>query len=182
MPQPRAAAPDLSTAPPPLPPDDPRRSLAAVDPDGAALRHVAVAGGVYTILLSGAETAGRFALIEMRVPPDGGPPPHRHDFEEMFEVLEGEVEFTFRGESSTVRVGTGVSIPANAPHSFRNRSASEARLLCLVAPAGEEDFFLAVGDPVASRTSPPPALTAAERAERQARAKALGPYYKNEIL
>jgi quercetin dioxygenase-like cupin family protein len=27
----------------------------------------------------------------------GGRPPHRHDFEESFTVLEGEIEATFRG-------------------------------------------------------------------------------------
>jgi quercetin dioxygenase-like cupin family protein len=27
-------------------------------------------------------------VIDMHVPPGGGPPPHRHDFEEMFTVLE----------------------------------------------------------------------------------------------
>jgi Cupin domain len=36
------------------------------------------------------------------VPPGGGPPPHRHDFEEMFTLIDGEIEFTFRGETSTI--------------------------------------------------------------------------------
>jgi hypothetical protein len=35
----------------------------------------------------------------MLVPPGGGPPPHRHDFEEMFTILDGEIELTFRGEA-----------------------------------------------------------------------------------
>ena len=39
----------------------------------------------------------------MFVPPGGGPPPHRHDFEEMFHVLEGEVEVTFRGVPAVAR-------------------------------------------------------------------------------
>src|SRR6476620_3136555 len=107
-----ASAPPAGEPFPPVPPDDPLRQLAHVDPDDTTLRHVAVAGGVYTILLSGADTAGLFALIDMRVPPGGGPPPRRHDFEEMFRVLEGELEFTFRGETSTVRAGVVVNIPA----------------------------------------------------------------------
>jgi mannose-6-phosphate isomerase-like protein (cupin superfamily) len=37
------------------------------------------------------------------VPPGGGPLPHRHDFEETFVVLAGEIEVTFRGETSTLR-------------------------------------------------------------------------------
>jgi len=35
----------------------------------------------------------------MHVPPGGGPPPHRHDFEEMFTVLDGEVQMTTRTQA-----------------------------------------------------------------------------------
>jgi quercetin dioxygenase-like cupin family protein len=74
---------------PTLPPDDPSRALTVADPEGPAAPHVAVAGDVYTILVSGEQTAGRYCLIDMIVLPGGGPPPHRHDFEEMFTILEG---------------------------------------------------------------------------------------------
>jgi mannose-6-phosphate isomerase-like protein (cupin superfamily) len=106
-----------------VPPDDPTRKLSIVNPDDPALRHVSVVGDTYTILLSGAETAGRYCLIDMNVPHCGGPGPHRHDFEEMFTLLEGEIEFTFRGEKRTVTAGMTVNIPANAPHFFTNSSA-----------------------------------------------------------
>lgn len=46
------------------------------------LPHLGVVGDTYTIVLGGDETAGRFCLIDMHVPPGGGPPPHRHDFKE----------------------------------------------------------------------------------------------------
>src|SRR5687768_11329048 len=128
-----------------IPADDPQRRLTVARPDGASARHVSVAGGTYTILLTGADTAGRCCLIDMLVPPGGGPPPHRHDFEEMFSVLEGAVEVTFRGVTSTARAGETVSIPANAPHAFKNVSTNAARLLCTVSPAGEEEFFLEIG-------------------------------------
>ena len=35
----------------------------------------------------------------MLVPAGGSPPPHRHEFEEMFSVLEGETELTCRGNA-----------------------------------------------------------------------------------
>jgi hypothetical protein len=79
-----AAAPPTSQRSSPIPPDDPNRRLTVADPDGAGMRHVSVAGGTYTILVSGDETAGRYCLIDMLVPDGGGPPAHRHDFEEMF--------------------------------------------------------------------------------------------------
>jgi len=106
---------------PPIPADDPARSLAVARPDDPDLTRVFVAGGLYTILLKGEDTGGRYSLIDMRVPAGGGPPPHRHDFEEMFTLTEGELEFTFRGETSTVRAGDTVNVPANAPHFLPQR-------------------------------------------------------------
>ena len=63
-----------------LPHDDLTRGLAVATPDDPDLLHLAVVGDTYTVLLSGEQTAGRFALIDMLIPAGGGPPPHRHDF------------------------------------------------------------------------------------------------------
>src|SRR6267143_7270868 len=79
-----------------IPPDDARRKLTMANPEDPNMRHISVAGGTYTILVTGEETGGRYSLIDMLVPPGGGPPPHRHDFEEMFTILDGEIELTFR--------------------------------------------------------------------------------------
>jgi quercetin dioxygenase-like cupin family protein len=166
-----------------LPDDDPRRNLATVRPNvDQTLPHISLAGDTYTLLLTGKDTDGRFAVIYMHVPPSGGPPLHRHDFEEMFSVLEGEVEFTFRGAIRVARAGETLNVPANAPHSFRNASDRAARLLCVCAPPGQEEFFLAVGDPVATRTSPPLELDEAAKAERMKKAVALAPQYRTQIL
>jgi hypothetical protein len=67
-----------------IPPDDTNNKLTVANPEDPKMRHISVAGGTYTILVTGEETSGRFCLIDMLVPPGGGPPPHRHDFEEMF--------------------------------------------------------------------------------------------------
>ena len=167
----------------PIPPDDPRRALSVARPnDDPGLRHVSLAGDTYTILLTGDDTAGRYCLIDMHVLPGGGPPPHRHDFEEMFTVLEGEVEVGFRGTKSTARTGETINVPANAPHFFRNVSDQPARLLCMCSPPGLEAFFMEVGDSVPSRTSPPPKLSDAEKAERRAKAEALAATYRTEFL
>jgi quercetin dioxygenase-like cupin family protein len=165
-----------------VPPDDIRRQLVIARPDDANLRHVAVVGDTYTILVSGKDTAGRYALIDMLVPPGGGPPLHRHDFEEMFYVFEGEIEVTFRGASSMLSAGETVAIPANAPHAFRNVSAQPARLLATVSPAGLEEFFVRVGAPMPSRTAPAPALDTDAMAAFLDRANALAPDYRIENL
>ena len=165
-----------------IPPDNANNKLTVANPEDPRMRHVSVAGGTYTILVTGAETSGRYCLIDMLVPPGGGPPPHRHDFEEMFTILEGEIELNFRGEAQQASAGSTVNIPANAPHSFKNKSDKPARLLCMCTPSGQEEFFMAIGDPVDSRTAPPPKLSTAEQAERIQSAKALSARYRTELL
>jgi quercetin dioxygenase-like cupin family protein len=166
-----------------IPPDNPQRKLALARPnEDPNLPHIGLVGDTYTILLTGEDTAGRYCLIDMLVPPGGGPPPHRHDFEEMFSVIEGEIEVTFRGARSLLRAGETANIPANAPHEFHNISQRPARLLCLCSPAGQEEFFMAVGAPVASRTTPPPKLDGATQATLKAKIEALALQYRTELL
>ena len=166
-----------------LPPDDPQRHLTVARPNSDEnLPHIGMVGDTYTILLGGKDTAGRYCLIDMHVPPGGGPAPHRHDFEEMFTVLDGEIEITFRGQKAVARVGETVNIPANAPHSFTNHSKQTARLLCMCTPAGQDEFFMAVGVSVARRTTPPPKPDPTEQAAFMAKAEALAPQYRTELL
>jgi len=167
-----------------IPADDPSRGLTLSEADNPNLPHVGVVGDTYTILVTGKDTAGRYCLIDMHVPPGGGPPPHRHDFEESFTVLEGEIDATFRGEHHTVRTGQVINIPANAPHQFRNNSERAARLLCLCSPAGMDEFFLEIGVPVATRTTPAPPREAdpAAQAKFGALVEKLAVKYKTEFV
>ena len=104
-----------------LPADDLARKLVLARSEDESLPHIGLVGDTYTVLVSGKDTAGRFCLIDMHVPPGGGPPPHRHDFEETFVVLEGAIEATFRGAKSAVHAGETIHIPADAPHQFQNK-------------------------------------------------------------
>jgi quercetin dioxygenase-like cupin family protein len=173
----------MPSQPAPVPPDDLSRDLTVVRPDhDQSLPHIGLVGDTYTILVTGKETAGKYTLIDMHVPPGGGPPPHRHDFEEMFTVLDGEILATFRGQSMVVRAGETINVPANAPHSFTNASGTPSRLLCLCAPAGQEEFFTLAGQPVAARTQAPPTLDHDAQAAFIAKTRALAPQYKTELL
>jgi len=71
-----------------------------------------------------------------------------------------------------------VNIPANAPHMFKNTSGRTARMLCMCTPAGQEEFFIAVGN----RSSLPPKPDQAGLEERMNKAKALAPKYRTELL
>jgi len=167
----------------PIPADNLMRKLVLANAGkDQGLPRVGVAGNTYTVLLNGGDTNGRYCIIDMHVPPGGGPPPHRHDFEETFTVLEGEIEATFRGEKSSVRAGDTIHIPANAPHSFVNAAKEAARLLCICAPAGQEEFFLAIGVPVEGRTTPPPKPDPAAEAEIKEKVAVLLPKYRTEMV
>ena len=173
----------MPSQPAPLPPDDLSRELTVARPDhDQRLPHIGLVGDTYTILVTGEDTAGKYTLIDMHVPPGGGPPPHRHDFEEMFTVLDGEVQVTFRGETLVARAGETINVPANAPHAFTNTADKPSRLLCMCAPSGQEEFFTLVGQPVATRTEAPPPLDAHAQATFIATSKALAPEYKTELL
>lgn len=166
-----------------IPDDNLQRNLTLAKPEtDQELPHVGVVGDTYTILLTGEDTGGRFCLIDMYIPPGGGPPPHRHDFEETFTILEGELDVIFRGKKLVARAGETINIPSNAPHQFQNSSSEPVRLLCTCSPAGQERFFLEVGVSVASRTAPPPKLDEAGRAVFRAKSEALAPKYRTELL
>ncbi|MEO6838613.1 MAG: cupin domain-containing protein, partial [Ginsengibacter sp.] len=63
---------------------------------------ISVVGDTYRILISGEQTNGSYAVIDMLVPPGGGPGPHAHkDMQEMFYVVDGEINFKKEGGSYT---------------------------------------------------------------------------------
>ena len=166
----------------PLPADDLSRQPTIVHADDANLPHLGIGPGTYTILISGADTQGRYTLIDMLVPANGGPPPHRHDFEEMFHVLEGRLQVTFRGTVHDLGPGQTINIPANAPHGFKVSADGPARFLCLCLPAGQDEFFAVVGERLPTRTSPPSPLSPEAAAEKRALVQSLAARYRSEML
>ena len=117
-------------------------------PDGQC---VSVQGGTYRILVTGGQTNRAFATIDMLIPPGSGPDPHAHaDIQESFFVVDGEVAFKSEAGTYTATKGSYVVIPKGGiAHCFKNKTHKTARLLCTVVPAGLEEFFLEVGQPVA---------------------------------
>lgn len=111
---------------------------------------ISVVGDTYRIVVSGKQTDGAFAIIDMLVPTGGGPGPHAHTgFDESFYVLEGEVEFKTEDQNYIARKGDFVHIPKGGlVHCFKNKSEQTARLWCTVVPAGLDEFFLEAGTPV----------------------------------
>jgi quercetin dioxygenase-like cupin family protein len=137
-------------------------------------RTIGVVGDVYRFLATGDETGGKYAMFEALVPPGGGPPPHVHSREEeSFYVLEGEITFQVNGETIVARAGTFANMPIGSLHSFRNATDQPARMIISVAPAGLEQMFFEIGQPV-SIGDPAPAPTADDIAHLLAAAPRYG--------
>jgi len=123
---------------------------------------LSIAGNAYRIIISGKQTSGAYTVIDMLVPPGGGPGPHAHaDIQESFYVVDGEIDFKSEAGRYTAKKGAFVNIPFGGEvHSFRNNTAHMAHLLCTVIPAGLDELFEEIGTPVPSGTFlPPPEMT-----------------------
>ena len=84
-----------------------------------------------------AETDGAVVEFDLFAAPGGRPgAPHRHLLsEERFDVLCGTVLFHVDGVAHQLSAGDTVTIPAGAPHDFRNVGNDEAHMRGWVEPA-----------------------------------------------
>jgi quercetin dioxygenase-like cupin family protein len=75
-------------------------------------------------------------LLESELPPGAGFPGHVHEeYEEIFYVLEGEIEYLIGDEWATAPQGSTVFVPAGTAHGFRNPSQTTSRHLAIASPA-----------------------------------------------
>ncbi|TWU25247.1 Quercetin 2,3-dioxygenase [Novipirellula galeiformis] len=120
-------------------------------------RRIGVVGDVYRFLATGKETDGKYATFEAIVPPGSGPPPHIHSREEeSFLVLEGDVTFQLGDQRFVAGEGTFLNMPVGSLHCFKNESDKLARLLISVAPAGLEEMFMEIGQPLSDEAKSAP--------------------------
>ena len=109
-----------------------------------------VLGMPLRMLCESCETGGAWSLFEEDVPLGMGPPPHRHDWDEAYYILAGEIEFTIDGELVTSSTGDFNYLPRNTVHGFKGASPSPARVLIFAAPAHGSEFFEEVSAQVKS--------------------------------
>ena len=120
-----------------------------------------VMGGLFTYLVTGAESGGSYFTLIVDVGPEAGPPPHIHHLEEeQFYVLEGQLTYSVGDQIFEVRTGDFIHIPRGTVHSFKN-GPRPSRLLATFAPAGIEGFFRGAGERVDDRLKSPSPVTEA---------------------
>ena len=107
-----------------------------------------VLGMPLTMLCEANETGGNWSLFEEEVPLGMGPPAHRHDWDEAYYILDGELEFTVDGDTVTSCRGDFNYLPRGTVHGFRGASHTPARVLIFAAPAHGSEFFQEVSEQI----------------------------------
>ena len=75
-----------------------------------------------------------------------GPPPHLHKaLDEVFLVVEGEMDFIVNGEMRKVKAGESVDLPRGTIHTFGNSSSTPCKWLNMHSPKGFLSFFKEMG-------------------------------------
>jgi len=105
-----------------------------------------ILGMPLTMLCEAGETGGAWSLFEEEVPLGMGPPPHRHDWDEAYYILDGEVDFEIDGQPVKASRGDFNYLPRNTVHAFKGASEDGARVLIFAAPAHGSEFFRALND------------------------------------
>jgi quercetin dioxygenase-like cupin family protein len=94
------------------------------------------------VLLRSEESGGQVSVVEALVPPHWpGPFLHKHDFDEAWYVLEGELTFQVEDAVVTKRAGELAFAPRGVAHTLANHSDAPARYVLVCTPAGFERYF-----------------------------------------
>ena len=102
-------------------------------------------GGRQTIKLGSEDTGCSLSVIFSVVPEGGGIPPHVHSLEdELFEIVEGELELTLDGAVSTLTKGDLVLLPRGIPHGFT--AIRDTTIWVSLFPGGGEKMFVELAE------------------------------------
>ena len=105
-------------------------------------RSLNVVGEKVTVLASGDQTGG-YEVFLQDGPPDTGPPPHSHPWDETFYVIKGDVQFSIGGDAQRATPGTLVHLPAGTVHWFRCGDEG-ALMLSVTSRKGASEVFAAL--------------------------------------
>lgn len=100
--------------------------------------------------LGGAETNGQFGLVEHDLPTRQlGSPIHTHANEDEYSfVLSGRLSAQIGEEVLEAGPGELVLKPRGIPHAFWNAGDETVRFLELISPAGFEEYFFELAEPL----------------------------------
>ncbi len=98
------------------------------------------------VLISKRMSGGSASVLTQTCPPGGGPPPHRHTYEdEIFQIASGEFELFYEGEWRRLLPGEIAMVLRGSVHTFRNCGTAEGTLMITVVPGGFEEYLEEIG-------------------------------------
>ncbi len=108
-----------------------------------------VVGEQITVLLTRNTTHG-YEIFLQEGPEGSGPPPHKHDWDESFYVIRGNIEFGYNDEQMTAGPGTLVHLPGGTVHWFRFKEGGGQMISITGQGSGASRFFTDLGTEIPS--------------------------------
>ena len=105
-------------------------------------RKLHVGSEEFSVKISSRDTNRAFAVLAGLVAPNGGPPLHRHLYQdEWFYIVDGQ--FLFESDGKNIYAGTGdtVLLPHGSSHTLQNVGSTPGRTVVTVVPGGIDLFF-----------------------------------------
>jgi quercetin dioxygenase-like cupin family protein len=107
-----------------------------------------ILGGHYPVMakVAGADTKGRYSIIQLTQPPNTGPALHIHtEQNEWFFVISGSIGVQLGSQKIVLNAGDSLMAPRAVPHAYVTLGTADAHLLFLFDPAGDmEGHFKAL--------------------------------------
>jgi len=117
-------------------------SLAQTPPTASPSRSFSFLGFPMKILVSGTDTGGTSALLDIKIPTNSGPPAHIHSREdEVYLIKSGTFRFLMDGVCLQAEPGATVFMPKGHFHTFKNISKQAGEQLMFVYPQVSSNSF-----------------------------------------
>lgn len=97
--------------------------------------------GGHRIELTAVDPADHWFFGIVEAPHGEGPPLHAHAWDELFYVLDGELELIGEGGSTRAGAGTFAAVPQGVLHTFRGASGGISRFITFSTPGGADMAF-----------------------------------------
>lgn len=85
-------------------------------------------------------------IFDTRGAAGGGPPPHKHKWEEIYVVLSGEMDVFVDGKTTRLKAGDFAHVPADTPHGYT--TLTDTHFLTIVSKGNAAQFFKELSDTV----------------------------------
>lgn len=111
------------------------------------------------------DTNGAYCLLEQRVSPGAGSPPHIiYEADKAIYVVAGSFAILLDDETVQAEAGACVIIPRGVVHNFKNVGAEPGTIMVSLTPAGHEEFLRELSS--VTQGGPPDKAKMAEVARR----------------